>query len=302
MPRNRGRNATIDTVRSERNGRKGREGSRGNHSRQTANEVEELRGRTLIQAMQENPIRPPLLAWQSLRPGPERALDASDRSNSSGESPRSIKGQKHRSAPRAQDPDSSDGSSDTDTSSSTSDSSASSISPLPNPYNGTADQLVYDEWKRSVEFWAASNKFPRKVVMYYFPRLVTGDAESCFFTSVAPTRLSRKWRLENIFEAIHDGCFPPDYKLRVHRRLISAKQGNLKVVDFANKIFRLAKYVPYPINEEFLTTIFYEGLRGRIRGSLITAKSVPGKVDLKTMIRNAMNWEGAIQRAQAEAR
>lgn len=284
MPKNRGRG---DTARTERKGKEGQDGSRGQHDGRTANEVAR---RPRI----PNPsTRPSSSVRRSVEQGPDRAVRAGDRSKSSGKSRRTIKEREHRSTPRIQDTDSSDSSDDpsgTDTSSSNSGSASSTFS-LPDPYNGKADQHVFDRWKYTVEAWVKFNKLPRKAVIYSFTRLVTGDALECFETYVTPTASSRKWKPAEVFEILQEHCFPSDYKMRNHRQLLSAKQGNLRVTHFATKLFRLAKHVPYPVSDELLAVIFYEGLSSHIRARLIMAGLVPGKVDLETMIGRASNLE-----------
>lgn len=67
---------------------------------------------------------------------------------------------------------------------------------------------------------------------------------------------------------------------------------NLTVLGFASRIRSLAKNVPYPVDDEFLVTIFFEGLNDPIKAKLIMSKCVPGgDVDLETMIRRANIFE-----------
>lgn len=295
MPGSRGRNATTNAARHKSDCR----GSKG-VSRQVSRANNQRGGRKANPNLDSGDDESADARLVNRAQGPEHALQASDRSKGSGKSFRPVKGQKSRSSPRVQDLDSSNSDSSSADTSSASESSALSISPTPNPYDGKADQLVFDGWKSSVEAWAKANKFSKEAVMSHFPKLVTGDAETCFFECVAPTSFSRDWEPKKVFKTLHKNCFPVDYKMQVHRELVSAKQGNLRVRDFARRITRLAEHVPYPVEERLLVTIFYEGLNCHIKANLILHGSSPGKVSLNDMIQRASHWEDCLYRAQME--
>lgn len=95
---------------------------------------------------------------------PDRALEASDQPESGGESLHTMR-QKYISSLRGEDADSSDDSSGTDTGSSTSDGGASFTMRRPDPYDGKADPLAFDEWKAKVETWAKVSGLSRKQEM-----------------------------------------------------------------------------------------------------------------------------------------
>lgn len=178
-----------------------------------------------------------------------------------------------------------------------SDGSASPIVRRPDPYDGKADPLVFDEWKVKVETWAEANGLSKRQVMSYFPLLITGWAKRCFDLYIVPASPSRKYELKEVFEILYEQCCSLGCKLRVHRQLVSARQGSLTVLDFASRIKTLAKHVPYPVDEEFLVTIFYEGLNSPIKAKLIMLKCVPGdNADFEAMVRQARTFEEPVHR------
>ena len=292
MKKNRGRNATVNTARSGRNGREGQKGSHGMHTGQAPNEAAG-RPRDLDSGDDDDSGDVCIyVGTVTIRAqGPDRALEASDWSESDRESLQIVGGQKYRSTLRSDEADSSDDSSGADAGSSISDSSGFPMMRRPDPYDGKADPLVFDEWKVRVETWAEVNGLSRKQVMSCFPLLITGWAERCFDLYIARTP-AWKWELKEVFETLYEQCCPFDCRLRVHRQLVSARQGNLTVLDFANRIKSLAKHVPYHVDEEFLVTIFYEGLNSPIKAKLAMLKCVPGAtIDLGAMIRRARIFE-----------
>ena len=248
-------------------------------------------------------INPPMYALPSNRRVTKRpdldqaAMMANDRSE--GETALQIvKVQTKRPIPRAQDPDLSDDSSDAETCSSFSDtSSGPSAFPQPRPYDGQANQDVFDEWTFRVETWAELNEPSRKEVLRWFPQLVSGNALWCFQRYVFPSLHLRKWKLKEVFEVLQKRCFPINHKLGLHRKLVSATQGNLRVLEFAGRIEGLARHLPYA--EEFLAAVFYAGLNNRIRARLIFDGIYFGTVDLETLIKCAAVHESDLCRARA---
>jgi len=289
MHRNRGRQALDgDIARSERNGKEGRKRSYGKRTGQVPNKAAGRLPRDLDSGVDDQSANARLLVepTSSRAPNLDRAVKASDRSKSR-KVLQTVTLQADRQTPRVEDTDSS-----------TSDSSAPYRYP-PRVYDGTADQAIFDEWKYSVEDWAEINEHSRKVVMRCFPLLVTGDARLCFERFVSPTLHSRKWEPKEVFEVLQKHCFPSDYKFQVHSQLVSVTQGNLRVMDFSHKIEKLVKHVPYPINEEFLATVFYTGLNSHIRARLILDGIEPGSTDLETMIKRAWKHDDTLHRARA---
>jgi len=225
MPRNRGREATDGyTTSSERSGKKGRKRSYGKRAGQAPNEAAGRRLRDLDPGVDDQSADEHLLVepTSSRAPDLDRVVMASDRPNSRKEL-QTVALQADRPTPGVEDVDSS-----------TSDSSASYR--YPPRYDGTADQDVFDEWRSGVEAWAAINEHSRRVVMRCFPLLLTGNALWCFRQYVSPTLHSRKWKPKKVFNVLQKRCFPPDYKLQVHSQLVSATQGDLRVIGFARKI------------------------------------------------------------------
>lgn len=331
MQRNRGRNATVGTARSRRNGRKAHKGSHGMHTGQAPNEAAGRRARDLDSSDDDDSADVCIYAGtvtisaqgpeQRARDldsgddddsadvciysgtaiigaqGPDRALEASDRSGSNREFLQISRAQSYRSALGGEDTDSSDDSSGAVAGSNISDGSASPIVRRPDPYDGKADPLVFDEWKVKVETWAEANGLSKRQVMSYFPLLITGWAKRCFDLYIVPASPSRKYELKEVFEILYEQCCPLGCKLRVHRQLVSARQGSLTVLDFASRIKTLAKHVPYPVDEEFLVTIFYEGLNSPIKAKLIMLKCVPGgNADFEAMVRQARTFEEPVHR------
>ena len=303
MPRNRGRNAIGYVARSERNNKGGRKRSHGKRTGRVPNEAAGQRPRD-PESDVDDPSVPCIYVGTAIlgSPGPERAFTASDRSNSR-EPPQTVVVQEGRSTSRVEDPDSSDDSSDAETELSTSGSSASPMFPQPRPYDGRPNAAVFDKWKSDVEHWAEINKLSREEVMYCFPKLVTGRAKTCFQDHVVPILRSKKWEPKEVFAILQKECFPAEYRLRVHRQLTSATQGNLRVIEFVCKVLRLAEYLPYRVDKKFLATVIYAGLTLRIKTHLILDRIgmdgiERGSVDLETLIERALECDFHLRRAQ----
>ena len=294
MPRN-----NDSLARSERNGREGQRRSRGKRTERASNEAASQRPRDLKPGVDDQSayVRATVKPTSNKAPDLDQAAMANDRSE--GETALQIvKVQTKRPIPRAQDPDLSDDSSDAETCSSFSDtSSGPSAFPQPRPYDGQANQDVFDEWTFRVEIWAELNELSRKEVLRWFPQLVSGNALWCFQRYVFPSLHLRKWKLKEVFEVLQERCFPINHKLGLHRKLVSATQGNLRVLEFAGRIEGLARHLPYA--EEFLAAVFYAGLNNRIRARLIFDGIYFGTVDLETLIKRAAVHESDLCRARA---
>jgi len=287
MTRNRGREATDGYIASsERSGKKGRKRSYGKRAGQAPNEAAGRRPRDLDPGVDDQSADERLVEPTSSRaPDLDRAVMASDRPNSR-KVLQTVALQVDRPTLGVEDVDLS-----------ISDSSASYR--YPPRYDGVADQDVFDDWRSGVEAWAAINEHSPRVVMHCFPLLVTGNALWCFKQYVSPTLHSRKWEPKKVFKVLQKRCFPPDYKLQVHSQLVSATQGNLRVIAFARKIKQLAEHVPYPVDEEFLATIFYTGLDRHIKARLILDGIEPDSADLETIVHCASKHDDILRRARA---
>jgi hypothetical protein len=285
MPRNRRHNA-----RSERNGKE--------RQRRSHNEAAGRRSRDLDSGVDDRSADERLLVEQtsSRAPDLEHAVEAGDRSTSREVLP-TVKGQTKRLALRVEDPDSSDDSSDADTDSSTT-SSASSVTSTPRPYDGTADQDVFDSWVVRVKAWAALNRISDRNLVHWSPELVSGYARGCLELRVFPSLHSRKWKFKEVVEILQKHCFPIYHKLRLQRQLTSTFQGDLRVVEYAGKIYQLARHLPH-IRKRWLTSIFYAGLNDRIVVKLALDGIELGKVDLETLVKRATEYDNAFRRAEA---
>ena len=113
------------------------------------------------------------------------------------------------------------------------------------------------------ENWASLGKLPRKAVTWFFPRLVTGEAERCFRQYVLPTFYSRKWKPKDVSKLLQEHCFPNDHKVKLYKQLRSAKQGSRKVTAYDEEVEFLARHLPR-INKEFLAIVFWADLNYRI--------------------------------------
>ena len=278
-------------VRSERNGREGQKRSDGKAAGR--------RPRDLESGVDNRSANARLLVEQtsSRAPGLDQAAMAGDRPRGR-KAPKTVKVQTKRPARRGESPDSSDYSSDTGTTSSTTDTSTSSsfcssIS-LPTPYDGRADLRVFDVWVCQVTTWVKYSGLSHKEVMYMFPRFVSGKAKSCFIAYVTPSRFlpPREQSLEEIFKAIHEDCFPPGHKMTLHKELMSASQGNLRVREFASELRLRARHLPY-VNEQCLAAIFFVGVHKYIRIRLIADGLGQDSTDLETLLKHALEYECA---------
>ena len=297
MPRNRGHKASVDVAESERNhGRETRKGSRGKHTGRAPNEAARRRPQDLDTGADDQSASPRLLvtSTSSGAQGPERAVKASDRSKSS-KVLRTAEIQADRQTPSVDgsDPDTADSNSSiSDSDSSTSDSDSSTLS-LPDPYDGRPDQLVFDKWVSDVKAWASLEKLSRKDVMYLFPLLVTGEAEVWFRLLVLSPWSSRKWRPKQVFELLQKLCFPYDHQLRLYEQLTSVKQGNRRVIEYAEEVRFLAGHLPH-VSKKFLGLVFWAGLNPRIQNALTRMPGIgPGCVRAETLIRLALKLDSA---------
>lgn len=285
MPRNRRHNA-----RSERNGKE--------RQRRSHGEAAGRRPRDPDSGVDDRSADERLLVEQtsSRAPDLEHAVETGDRSTSRKALP-TVKGRTKRPAPRVEDPDSSGDSSDADTDSSTT-SSASSVTSTPRPYDGTADQDVFDLWVVRVEAWAALNRISDRNLVYWSPELVSGYARGCLELHVFPSLHSRKWKFKEVVEILQKRCFPIDHKLQLQRQLTSTIQGDLRVVEYAGKIYRLAGHLPHMKNR-WLASIFYAGLNDRIAIKLALDGIELGKIDMETLVKRATEYDNAFRRAEA---
>lgn len=190
MPRNRGRKASVDVAGSVKDhGREARKRSRGKHTGRAPNEAAGRRPRDLDTGVDDQSAFPrfPVASTGSRARGPERAVKASDRSMSS-KVLQTAEIETDRPTPLVED--------------SYSSAYSSTLSFSPDPYDGKPNQHVFDEWVLEVKNWVSLEKLSRKEVMYYFPRLVTGEAKRCFQKYVLPTLRSRKWKAKEVFELL----------------------------------------------------------------------------------------------------
>ena len=169
-------------------------------------------------------------------------------------------------------------------------SSALSFSP-PDPYDGKPNQRAFDEWVLEVKNWVSLEKLSRKEVMHHFPRLVTGEAKRCFQKYVLPTLRSRKWKTKEVFELLQEHCLPYDQRVRFYEQLKLAKQGNRRVIVYAEEVKFLAKHLPH-VSKKFLALVFWAGLNPRIRNMLIMKGIEPGRVDPETLVQRALKRDG----------
>lgn len=243
----------------------------------------------------------------AVRQTSDRALDldqaatVSDRSGGR-KALKTVEARTKRQTSRVEDSDSSDDSSESRTDSSASDTTSVSFSfPMPSPYDGRADQRAFDIWKYQVKSWAKYNKISDEQVMSTFRFLVSGEAESHFMWHFFPSRFrpSREWTLEGIFEVIHKECFPPSYKMELHKRLMSATQGNLRVREFAAQLRSHAKCLQY-VNEQCLAMIFFLGVHKYIRAQLTMDGMGDGDTDLGTLEKYASRYEDARRMLRAD--
>ena len=129
-------------------------------------------------------------------------------------------------------------------------------------------------------------KDSRKELTRCLGALVTGDAMWHYRKHVHPTLRLREWKPEDVFAVLQNHCFPWDHKIRSYERLKSAKQGNRKVVVFAEEVEFLARHLP-SVSNECLALVFYSGLNRRIRSMLISDDIDLWSVDLETLIQRA---------------
>ena len=286
-------------ARSEGSGREGQKRSDGKHTGRAPGEAVGRRPRDLESGVDNRSANERLLVepTSSRAPGLDQAAMAGDRPRGR-KSPKTVKTQTKRPARRVEGPDSSDDSSDTSTASSTTDTSASSSFrpsiPPPPPYDGRADQRVFDLWVCRVTSWVEYNKFSDEEVKYMFLRLVNGKAESCFIAYLTPSRYlpPEEQSLKGIFKAIHRDCFPLNHKMTLHKELMSASQGNLGIREFVSELRLRARHLPY-VSEQCLAAIFFVGVHKYTRAGLMEDGMEQDGTDLETLMEHALRYECA---------
>ena len=129
--------------------------------------------------------------------------------------------------------------------------------------------------------------------MYFFPPLVTGEAEQWFRLFVLSPRSSRKWKPKQVFELLQELCFPYDHQLILYEQLASVKQGNRGVIEYAEEVRFLAGHLPH-VSNKFLGLVFWAGLNPRIQNALTRMPGIEsGRVGAESLIRRALKFDSA---------
>ena len=77
----------------------------------------------------------------------------------------------------------------------------------------------------------------------------------------------------------------------MYEQLKLAKQGNRRVIVYAEEVKVLAKHLPH-VSKKFLALVFWTGLNPRIRNMLVMKGIEPSRVDPETLVQRALKRDG----------
>ncbi|PIL26897.1 hypothetical protein GSI_10035 [Ganoderma sinense ZZ0214-1] len=160
----------------------------------------------------------------------------------------------------------------------------------PAKWDGTPDLDKFDHWKYELNTWAELNKAPGYLIVKTMTNYVSGKASRFFMDHVANS--NSEWSLENVYDGLFDYCFPDDFKAMLRRRLMTAKQGSLRVRDYVREIEHLASRFR-DITEFQLVQIFWQGLNGYLQVELIDKGLGPETTALERLVKYAVRKEKA---------
>ena len=116
----------------------------------------------------------------------------------------------------------------------------------PGMYDGRPDLAVFDKWTYEVNTWIKMTKYREPTVLNLLVKYITSTAGEFFMSFIAGCKDT--WSIQEMFEALFDYCFPPDFKDRLRVQLSSASQGKRRIRDFVRDIEKLVSRFP-DVNE-----------------------------------------------------
>ncbi|KAI0066380.1 hypothetical protein BV25DRAFT_1797254, partial [Artomyces pyxidatus] len=160
----------------------------------------------------------------------------------------------------------------------------------PIPWNGRADLDTYDKWVYEVESWRRLTGVDDETALTLMGKFVT-NKPSHFYMKYVSKRIA-DWTVEEFYQAVFNYCFPTDFKNRLRKQLMSAKQGKDDVGDFVQELETLGNRFPDITNDQ-MVRIFWDGLQQYLRLYLIEQGLDPEVTPLETMVTYAERRERA---------
>ena len=128
-------------------------------------------------------------------------------------------------------------------------------------YDGRPDLAVFDKWTYEVNTWIKMTKYREPTALNLLVKYTTGTAGEFFMSFIAGCEDT--WSIQEMFEALFDYCFPPDFKDRLHVQLSSTSQGKRRIRDFVRDIEKLASRF-LDVNERAVIQAFWSGIHQSI--------------------------------------
>lgn len=162
----------------------------------------------------------------------------------------------------------------------------------PPTYTGIANLDILDQWTYAMDVWiemqGLDNKWAVKLMINFL-----SDKASTFYMKHIALRQHR-WSVQQVYEGLFDYCFPPDYKLELRKRLMTAYQGRKPVRDFARDIEALTKRFP-DIPKRQRIQILWDGVQQYIRLEWVKAGYSPESTTWTKLVTRAARYEAAEQ-------
>ncbi|KZV99865.1 hypothetical protein EXIGLDRAFT_697732 [Exidia glandulosa HHB12029] len=133
--------------------------------------------------------------------------------------------------------------------------------PMPS-YDGTPDLDVFEAFAFKWNSWARSKDLTEEESVEYMAHALQGKAAQWFMRYVAGRQ--HEWTLNRAYSELFNNCFPPMFRERLRRRLLSLRQNGRPVRDFAQDIENLALRFP-DIGEYSVKMILWDGVDNYIR-------------------------------------
>ena len=142
-----------------------------------------------------------------------------------------------------------------------------------------------DVW---IEMQGLDNKWAVKLMINFL-----SDKASTFYMKHIALRQHR-WTVQKVYEGLFDYCFPPDYKLELQKRLMTAYQGRKPVHNFAQDIEALTKRFP-DIPKCQCVQILWDGVQQYIRLEWVKAGCSLESTTWNKLFTRAARYEAAEQ-------
>ena len=167
----------------------------------------------------------------------------------------------------------------------------------PDPYDGSPDLEVFDNWMNSVLNYADIMKLRESTTIKMMAEFMTGTPRT-FYTMNVMGRVD-EWSYATIFPAIFDYCFPNDIMRKLRIRWDKLNQGKRRVREYLREIHLISARFS-EITERAVVLKFWRGLNWELRELMALAGAEPELDDLQTMNRMAQGAEKGRDQRQYE--